>query len=63
MSIDEPKSYRMKMTGFVWHFDENCDQFPENNYKEITIREPHEFMMVCIKCKRLQVSLETKKPE
>ena len=61
--MNEPQNYRLKLSGSVWHFHENCDQFPENHYKEMTIKEPNEFTMVCIRCKRLQVSLETKKPK
>ena len=63
MSFNEPQTYRMKLSGFVWHFHKNCAQYPENNYNEKTIVEPNEFMMVCIKCKKLQNSLEAKKSD
>ena len=60
MSFEEPQTYRMKLSGFVWHFNEGCDQYPKSNYNEKSIVEPNEFMMICIKCKKLKKSLDLK---
>ncbi|PCI98146.1 MAG: hypothetical protein COB15_06525 [Flavobacteriales bacterium] len=54
MNHNESLTYRMKLAGFAWHYQKGCDQYPNNYYKEITLTKPKEYMMVCIRCKRLE---------
>jgi len=50
----------MKLSGFAWHFHKRCDQYPNNNFKEMILVKPEEFMMICIKCRQIHASLKVK---
>ena len=60
MTPNETLTYRMNEAGFAWHFHKECNQYPHADYAEIKLEEPEDYMMVCVKCKKLQESFETK---
>ena len=60
IKLNQPIKYRMNLDGFAWHFNTECELYPEDNYVEKTVKTHENFMMICITC-RTEIEVDNSK--